>query len=397
MRADHEHVTGVLADLVRTESINPALCPSGSGEAEIAERVASYMAELGLDVARFESVPGRPSLVGRWPGESDGPSLMLNAHYDTVGVDGMESPLVPEIRDGRLYGRGAYDMKGALAACLAAVGALRDAGARLAGDLLVSAVADEEHASLGTRELLESVVPDAAIVTEPTGLEVCIAHKGFAWIEVATRGRAAHGSRPDLGVDANLAMGRVLGALGDLAAELSGRPPHPLLGTGSLHVGTLRGGTAPSIYAASCEACVERRTVPGEDAWKCLREIEAALDALSADDPALAASVRLVLHRPPFGTTPDAPIVRTLVDVLEARGSSPSPRGDSVWMDAALFAAAGVDTVVIGPAGEGAHADVEWVDLASVVELAEILAETAAAWCGRADGAAARSPGGADR
>lgn len=385
MRCHEEYITGVLSDLVRTESVNPELSPAGSGEAEIADRVTSFMEELGLEVTRLEAVPGRPSVLGRRRGEGDGPSLMLNGHYDTVGVDGMDAPFEPTIRDGRLHGRGAYDMKGALAACLGAVRALRTAGVRLAGDLLVSAVADEEHASLGARELLDAVVPDAAIVTEPTGLDPCIAHKGFAWIEVTTRGRAAHGSRPDLGVDANLAMGRVLGALERLAAEVARRDPDPLLGAGSLHVATLRGGTAPSVYAASCEACVERRTLPGEEGRDCLREIEAALGALAADDPASTGSARLLLHRPPFGTSPDAPIVRALSGVLEAHGRPSAPRGESVWMDAALFAEAGADTVVIGPAGAGAHADVEWVDLASVVELGTILAETAIAWCGRAD------------
>jgi acetylornithine deacetylase/succinyl-diaminopimelate desuccinylase-like protein len=208
--------------------------------------VAGYVAEmlewLGLDVDVIEHRPCRMSVVGRLAGSGEGRSLMLNAHMDTVGVDGMRDPFAAEIRDGRLYGRGAYDMKGSLAACLGAVKALRDAGMTPRGDVIVAAVADEEVASMGTSTVLGLYPVAGAIVTEPTSLDVCVAHKGFVWAEVETRGRAAHGSRPDLGVDANLLMGRVLRELAGLEASLGERTEHELLGRGSLHAGTLHGG-----------------------------------------------------------------------------------------------------------------------------------------------------------
>ena len=232
------------------------------------------------DVIDF--VPGDRGTVGFSPRAGDG-----------WAVDGAAGRSLPPglvsgraVREGKLYGRGAYDMKGSLAACLGAVKALADAKPQLAGAVLVAAVADEEHASLGTADLLRHYQPDAAIVTEPTALEICLAHKGFAWIDIETTGRAAHGSRPDLGVDANLAMGCVLAALAPFQRALRARPPHPLLGTPSLHVGVLAGGTAPSVYAAGARATSERRTVPGETDEPVLGEIEGVVARLGRDGAA---------------------------------------------------------------------------------------------------------------
>lgn len=382
LRIDDDYTTRVLRDLVGIDSVNPSLVPGAAGEAGIAAYTADALAALGADVARHEPAPGRISVVGRFAGTGGGRSLMLNAHYDTVGVDGMAEPFAASIRDGRLYGRGAYDMKGSLAACLGAVKALRDAGATHAGDILVAAVADEEHASLGTADLVGRYAVDGAIVTEPTSLEVCVAHKGFAWLEVETAGRAAHGSRPDLGIDANLRMGRFLARLDALERDLRTRRVHPLLGPASLHAATLHGGTGLSTYAASCVARIERRTLPGETDAQVLAELQALLDALAAEEPGFQASLRLLLSRPPFEVTPDSPLVEAVAAAAATvLGRPPRLVGETPWMDSALLAATGIDTVVIGPHGEGAHAAVEWVDLSSVVRLAEILARTATRYC----------------
>ena len=269
-------------------------------------------------------------------------------------------------------------MKGSLAACLGAVKALADAKPQLAGAVLVAAVADEEHASLRTADLLRPYQPDAAIVTEPTALEICLAHKGFAWIDIETTGRAAHGSRPDLGVDANLAMGCVLAALAPFQRALRARPPHPLLATPSLHVGVLAGGTAPSVYAAGARATIERRTVPGETDEQVLGEIEEVLARLRREEPGLTARATLGLARPPFEVAREADVVQTLARGYQAAlGRAPTFGGQTPWMDSALLAEAGVETVVFGPGGAGAHAAQEWVDLESVVAVAAVLAQTA--------------------
>ncbi len=380
---DRDFTVRTLTRLVQINSINPSLVPGGAGEGEVSRFVAHTLGALGLDVATHEPAPGRVSTVGILRGAGGGRSLMLNAHYDTVGVEGMAEPFSGAVRDGRLYGRGAYDMKGSLAAQISAAKALRDGGARLAGNLVIAGVADEEHASIGTADLVPRYRVDGAIVTEPTGLDLCLAHKGFAWFEVETRGRAAHGSRFELGVDANLRMGRFLARLADLERQLRARPPHPLVGPPSLHAATIHGGTGLSTYADRCVLGIERRTVPGEDAGAVTAELQALLDGLRRDDPEYEAALTTVLVRDPFEVGPRAGIVRALEDAAtRVLGRAPRRMGDTPWMDSALLASAGVETVVMGPAGAGAHAAEEWVDVESVIRLAEILARTAVAYCG---------------
>jgi acetylornithine deacetylase len=382
---DQRFVTETLTRLVRTNSINPAFSGSTSNESTIADLVSRMLTDLGMTVARYEPEPGRASVVGRLAGTGGGRSLMLYAHYDTVGVAGMPDPFSAAVRDGRLYGRGAYDMKGSLAACLGAVKALRDAGVRLAGDLLIAGVADEEVASIGMEDVLRHVRPDAAIVTEPTELALCLAHKGFAWIDVTVHGRAAHGSRYDLGVDANIRMGRFLAALEALERALRARTPHPLTGPPSLHVGRVEGGSGDSTYAERAVASIERRTVPGERVEDVVAEVQGIVDALAAADPAFRADVRLRLARPGFELPADAPVARGLrAAAADLRGAPPPEVGVAYWMDAALLAAAGIETAVIGPVGAGAHAAEEWVDLESLGRLAAILARAAVEVCGAA-------------
>ena len=390
---DPDFVRESLAELVCIDSRNPTLVPGAPGEGPIALRVAGMLEALGMEVEIVEPERGRPSVLGRRRGGGGGRSLMLNGHLDTVGVDGMARPFEPWIEDGRLHGRGAYDMKGSLAACLAAVKALADADVVLAGDLVIAAVADEEVASLGTAAVIGRARTDGAIVTEPTELAVCLAHKGFAWIEIEVEGRAAHGSRPDLGVDANLAMGRVLAEVNALERELAGRPAHPRVGRPSLHVGTLAGGTGWSTYAARAAAGVERRTIPGETAEGALAEIEARLARLRAEGETpqggvpLRATARIALAREPFEADPEGPLAAALgIAAAEALGREPERIGVAYWMDAALLGAAGIETAVFGPAGAGAHEVEEWVDLESVERTAETLARAAIGYCGLAGG-----------
>jgi acetylornithine deacetylase len=369
---DEEYVVRTAVDLVRIDSVNPAF--GGCGEGKVAAFVERLLDDLGMEVLRIETEPGRPSVMGRLRG-GDGASLMLTGHYDTVGVEGMPDPFSGAIKDGRIHGRGSFDMKGAIAACVGAVKALRDSGARLPGDVIVAAVADEEVASLGTLDVLRHVRPDRVIVTEPTGLRICVAHKGFVWAEFESAGRAAHGSRPDLGVDANLALLPVLGALDAHGRELRTRAPHPLVGAPSLHVATLRGGTGLSTYAASAVAGVERRLVPGEDPAAVVAELESLLPLDRRHDIAF----RHVLSRGAFQASSSLPVVMRLRDACQREcGMPPELVGEGPWTDATFFADAGAETVVIGPEGGGAHAAHEWVDIQSLRALSRILARVAA-------------------
>ncbi len=367
-------VLPLLERLVSIDSVNPGL--GGPGEAEIAEFVAQSCREAGLEVELQEAAPGRPNVIATARGTGGGRRLLLNAHTDTVGFGGMESPLVPRVQEGRLYGRGAYDMKGGLAACL--VAAAEAARRGLSGDVVLTAVVDEELSSIGTQMVMGQVPrPDAAIVAEPTQLRVCVAHKGFVAFEVETQGRAAHGSRPDLGIDAIAKMGHVLVALDALDRSLRERPTHPLLGSGSLHAGVVAGGGEFSTYPDRCVLQAERRTVPGESLHQVEAEIQGVLDRVRRADDDFRASWRVVAARHPHEVARTEEIVRLLTGYAGAG----DPGGEWFWTDAALIAELLVPTVVFGPGGEGAHADVEWVSIADVERCAAVLLSVAAEFC----------------
>jgi acetylornithine deacetylase len=350
----HGATVELLTRLVAIDSVNPALHAGAAGEREIAAYIAGWARADGLEVDVLEQTPGRPSVVVRARGSGGGRTLLLCGHIDTVGVQAMGEPHAPRVEGDRLYGRGAYDMKAGVAAALIAC---RDVAALgLAGDVVVAAVADEEHASLGIQEVLRDIRADAAIVTEPTELELVVAHKGFVWMRVDVEGRAAHGSRPQLGVDAIVKAGPILTAIGALDARLAGRT-HPLLGRGSVHASQIAGGGELSSYPAGCVIELERRTLPGETADDVERELASLLDGCRGADPQLRATQRTLLVREPFEVARDAGIVAVVRAAAgEALGREPPIGGASYWADAAFIAAAGIPTVMFGPGGEGAHA-----------------------------------------
>ncbi len=370
----------LLRQLVAIDSINPDLVPGGAGEEKIARFVAGWFERAGLEVVWDEPARGRPNVIGIARGSGGGRSLLLNAHMDTVGVAGMERPHDPYIEDNRLYGRGAYDMKGGLAAIMAAGAAAKKRGLR--GDVIVTAVADEEYASIGTSSIVKKWHADAAIVTEPTDLHICTAHKGFVWLDVETEGVAAHGSRPDLGVDAIVKMGKVLVGLEALDRSLRAAPSHRLLGSGSVHASLIQGGQELSSYPKHCSLGVERRTVPGETLQRVESEIPRIFEQIAAADPTFKATVKTSMVRDPFEVSLDEPIVRAVLRKATAvLGHQPGEIGQTGWMDSALLAAAGIPAVVFGPGGEGAHAVVEWSNLEHVERCAEILAAVAEEYC----------------
>jgi acetylornithine deacetylase len=357
-------LTDFTARLVAIDSVNPALIAGAAGERELADFVADWCRRAGLDV-ELVGPPERPSVLAVARGSGGGRSLMLNAHLDTVGVAGMDAPFEPRVESGRLYGRGAYDMKGALAAILDAAAKAE----KLRGDVVVTAVADEELASIGTVAVLERVRTDAAIVVEPTELKLAIAHKGFVGFEVETRGVAAHGSRPHLGVDAIAKMGPVLVALKQLDQRLRAGAQHPLVGPGSIHASLIEGGQEFSSYPARCLLSGERRTIPGET----IEQVEEELRELAGD-----AVLRLTVSREPFEVAADDAFVRLVGRVAGAT----DPVGVSFWADSGLIAVAGIPTVLYGPVGEGAHAEVEWVDVDSLERVRDVVLRTAVEWCG---------------
>lgn len=366
-------LVGLLRDLVAIDSVNPSLVPGAAGELVIARRVAEEMRAIGLEVHVADVAAGRPNVVGVLRGVNAGRSLMLCGHTDTVGVAGMHRPFEPDVRDGRLYGRGSQDMKGGVAAMLSAARRVADGGGLRAGELVVAAVIDEEHSSLGAEALARSWRADAAVVTEPTGLDVAVAHKGFQWVAVETRGRAAHGSRPQDGRDAILRMGRVLSRLEALEHALRAGRTHPLLGQASLHASLIHGGQELSSYPDRAWLELERRTLPGEATTAAVAEIDRILAELRALDPEFEADRQAMLARDAYEIDAGSSLPADMVDVARGVGCPAAIVGMSFWTDAAILGAAGIPTVIFGPGGAGLHSTEEYVLLDDVERCAQAL------------------------
>jgi acetylornithine deacetylase len=370
----------LLRHLVSIDSVNPSLVAGARGEGAIAAVVAEHMRRIGLAVEIQEVAAGRPNIIGVLEGRSSGRSLMFCGHLDTVGTDGMDRPFAPDENGGRLYGRGAQDMKGGVAAMIDAARVVAERGLGR-GRLIVAAVVDEEYASIGADALVSAWTADAAVVTEPTDLNIGIGHKGFAWLEIETRGRAAHGSRPKDGRDAIMRMGRVLGRLEALDRDLQSRPSHPIMATGSLHASIINGGREWSSYPDRCHLQVERRTIAGEDGDSALNEMQQILDALATNDPEFEASARLNFSRPPYEVASDHELPVTLAAAAAAQSLNTRVVGMSFWTDAAVLAAAGIPSVLFGPGGAGLHSTEEYVNVADVLACRDTLARLAADWC----------------
>jgi acetylornithine deacetylase len=378
MTANDLTVLDLLDALLRIDSVNPGLDPGGVGEAQIAAFIAGWGRAAGLRTRVLEGRPGRPSVILGGGRNTGGRRLLLCGHLDTVGLAGARDALTPRAAGDRLYARGAYDMKAGLAAALIAC---RDAAlAGINGEVIVAAVADEELASLGIQEVLTHLDPagiDAAVVTEPTERQVGTAHRGFVWTEVTITGVAAHGSRPHLGADAILAAGHHLVAFDHLDQQLRSRP-HPFLGTGNLHASLITGGTDESTIPGQCVFTIERRTLPGETLERVEADIAGLLEQCRPADPRLNITARTILHRPPMETPATAPIVQAL---LAAAGPGTAVAPMSYWADSAFLSTAGIPTVLYGPEGEGAHADIEWVSRSGTTTITTVLTQLAQDFC----------------
>lgn len=365
-----ERLAGLVQDLVRTNSVNATLA-NGPGEEAVARFVAAQLQAAGLSPEVQVAGDRQYNVVASIRGRGEAPPLVLNAHLDTVGVEESPALLNPRREGDRVYGRGAYDMKGSVAVMVL----LGEMLARRPppGDVWLTFSADEEDRSRGTEHLVRHWLPAldpppaGVIVLEPTEEQIGVAHKGFAWLEVEVHGRAAHGSRPDEGVDAILPLGRALQALERLGRELEESVAHPLLGHGSLHASLIEGGTAWSVYPAWARLRWERRTLPDEDEALVARELERVVHA-AASGP-WRVEGRIVFVRLPHQVSPESPVVRAL------RRARPEAQqvGMAFWTDAALFGEAGVPAVLFGPCGHGAHAADEWVSVSSLTRTLETL------------------------
>lgn len=379
---DNGKLVELLKDLVRIDSVNPSLVPGAAGEAEIAGYLRDWMVAHGLRTEFVEVEPGRTNIVGVLKGTGGGKSLMLNGHIDTVGADYMTiDPFDPKVEDGRLYGRGSYDMKGGFVSSMAAVKGIIDAGIELSGNVVVAGVCDEEFASIGTEHLMKDLRVDAAIIGEPTDFNIQVAHKGFAWIDVVTHGFAAHGSAYKVGVDAIAKMGHVLIGLEALQSILL-EEEHPLVGPGSVHASIIGGGRELSTYPDECKLEIERRLIPGETHEDVDTEMQQLLKSLSEGDPKFKAEYKITFYRDPMEISPEEEICKLLEEeTKKIMGKAPRFVGAAGWMDTQIIYEKGIPAVAYGPRGDGAHAAVEWVELDSVYKGAQVQAEVIRRFC----------------
>lgn len=370
-------------ELVRIDSRNPSLVARAPGEAAVARTLSEILREWGFRVELQEAAPGRPNVVAR-VGTAGSRSLMFNGHLDVVGIEGMTHPAWGDDTrdDSRIYGRGSSDMKSGVAAMCAAAARAVDSG--LTGEIIVAAVVDEEYESAGTRAIVDrGIRADAAIVTEPTQLAIMPAHLGFVWIDITTRGRAAHGSRWDLGVDAIRHAGLVLAEIDRLDDEELPRRGHPLLGRPSVHASLIDGGTGMSTYPDRCTVRIERRTIPGETPDNVRRELEDACARVAARRPSFRAEVAVTFSQAPSDVAVDAPIVRALGDAIRGQGETVRVEGMTAWTDAALLNTAGIPAICFGPGDiRLAHAAEEYVKIDEIERATEILSRLATQWCG---------------
>jgi acetylornithine deacetylase len=369
--------------LVRIDSRNPTLAAGAPGEREIADSFGELLERWEFSTAITDSAPGRPNVIAR-VGPTDTPAMMFVGHLDTVGVEGMtHDPFSGTISDGRLYGRGAADMKSGLAAMsVAAARAYAEIGGKARRQIIVAAVTDEEYESLGMQALLKSGVhAECAILTEPTRLAICTAHRGFAWTEIEFTGRAAHGSRYDIGIDAIRHAALVIAELDTLDAGHLHQRVHPLLGRASLHASTIEGGVGMSTYPEKCIVRIERRTIPGENAETSLNEIRSACDRVMQRNPELRATIRLIGAQAPSDVASDAPVVEYLERALRTEGLAAPIEGLSAWTDAALLNEAGIPAVCFGPGDIAlAHAAEEFVPVSEIEKATAVLTHAAHQW-----------------
>jgi len=373
-------VVDLLAQLIRIDSSNPDLVSGAAGEGAIGDFIEQWFRSNDFEVHRLEKHSGRPSIVGISRGNGSGKSLMLNGHIDTVSLGSYEgNGLDPVINDGKMFGRGSFDMKGGIAAMMVAAKQAKLMGH--SGDLLVACVADEEAASFGTEEVLEHFKSDAGLVIEPSYLQVTMSHKGFAWFDVVIHGRAAHGSRPELGIDAIAKAGHFLVALEEYAVTLAGKLD-PILGPGTVHASLISGGEEASSYPAQCTITLERRTIPGETFESVQRELREILDSLTQSVSDFSYSLIPGLTRSSFKADPESEIARTAVRHLgSALGHEPPIRAEPFWTDCALLDQAGIPCLLFGVDGDGAHAASEWVTLESLEIVTETLKNIVMDYC----------------
>jgi acetylornithine deacetylase/succinyl-diaminopimelate desuccinylase-like protein len=374
----------LLSDLVRIDSVTPWLITGAAGEADVARFIADWLTDVGVQVTVEEVEPGRPNVVGRVPGTASGRSVILNQHSDTVGyANWADRALRPERRGDRLVGIGAADDKSSCAIAMLVLREIARSVDRRLGDVLAAFTVDEEGASAGTFALVANHRADGAIVLEPEGIgTVVVEHQGFGWVDIVVHGRAAHGSAPEMGIDAIDHMAEVIRGLSALRERFRGGPPS-LSGVTVLHTSTIRGGTDYATYPSECTLGIEIGTQPGETLAARLAEIEAIFSDCRARIPEFSAEVRVKLERDPFKANGHEALLAAAERATSSvAGVALTQVGLNAWGDAALMQASGMPTIHMGALGGNFHAPDEWVSVPECVSMVEIVRRTVTDFCG---------------
>ncbi len=387
-----EEVLSLAGDLVRI----PSHSQIPGRETEAAHFLAEWLGKNGIDVSLRPVVEERPNVIAVLKGEGRGRSLMLNGHLDTVPPYTMTiDPFSGEVKDGKLWGRGSVDMKGACAAMSMALVALKRCGIRLEGDLFFTGVINEELKSEGSEDIvLNGPKADAVIVGEPTELDLGAAHRGLEWIEIEVTGKAAHGSAPHMGVNA---ISKMAAFIRRLETELPPRFParaHPLMGPPVFNLGVIKGGMQPSSVADRCILQIDRRSTPGETVKSVFGELEELIRLCAAEDPAFKATLRRIpdnmatMDHLPMEFPLDHPLKGILdAAIEEVAGKKPKVTCCTGWTDAALFSNQGATpAVVLGPGSlEHAHGAAEFCPTEEIVQAVLVYALAAVRFCGMKD------------
>lgn len=356
-----------LADLVRINSVNPAY-PHGAPEEEIQRYVLDFFQRRGIAAVEQEVLPRRANVIASLPGRNPDRRIVFEAHSDTAGIEGMTiPPFEPAVRNGRLHGRGACDTKAGLAAMMHALADLKRPGAAPPCEVWVVSAVDEEHRYRGVLKLREKLRASAAVISEPTELRMAVASKGCLRWRITVQGKAAHSSKPHLGVNAIQQMARLLVAL-ESESERLGSVRHPLVGSPSLNVGLIEGGTQVNIVPGSCSITLDRRLIPGEDPDRVLAGYEEFLAKLQGVEPGLEVTAEPPMVQDwPLETPADSPISARASEALRGAGLDPRATGVPFGSDASKFAQAGIPAIILGPGSiDQAHAAEEYVALEQV-------------------------------
>lgn len=389
-------LTKLLQEMVRIESINQDLVPGGSGEKKVAEFTANYMNDAGLTATVYETGPGHFNAVGVLKGTGGGKNLLIDAHLDTVSVEGMQDPFSGRVEDGKLFGRGAADDKGGVAAGVEAAIAIKESGIQLPGDLIVAGVSGEEYASEGSESLVNIYKDhaDGCIIGEPTRISqglylgVGVGSGGYVWIEYNVRGQRAHGSLYQVGVDAIENMRFILNKLSALKQVLISREPYvnphanvEARWNPSLHSSLISGGHDLATYPDFCKLSVERRTVYGETFELVRREVAQIIAEVKNEHPALQVEAHILFERNPWQAQEGPLLDLVMAEAQALTGSQPMVYSVGGWDDGAIFSAHGIPTTVFGPSGDDWHGPDEYVDLASLYKCSQGMANVAVRFC----------------